>query len=39
MNNRGRPKKEVRKSKVLKVRLNDEEEKNAELFERENLKN
>ena len=27
MNNRGRPKKEVRKSKVLEVRLNDEEEK------------
>ena len=27
MNNLGRPKKEVRKSKVLEVRLNDEEEK------------
>lgn len=27
MNNRGRPKKDVRKSKVLEVRLNDEEEK------------
>ena len=27
MNNRGRPKKEVCNSKVLEVRLNDEEEK------------
>lgn len=33
MNNRDRPKKEVRKSKVLEVRLNGKEEKNSELFE------